>query len=82
MWNAADRDGLHLSQKEAPAPRRWRLRAGFNPIPTFPILGKGFSGGVQSSSASLHRGAGASPHGMIGTVDVEFFGDPSISLSV
>jgi hypothetical protein len=30
---------------------------------------------------SEHFAAGASPQGMIGTVDVEFFGLPSISLS-
>jgi hypothetical protein len=32
-------------------------------------------------SQSAQRGAGSLPQGMIGTVEVEFFGDPSISLS-
>jgi hypothetical protein len=34
------------------------------------------------STKSAHLGTDASaPHGMIGTLDVEFFGEPSISLS-
>jgi hypothetical protein len=32
-------------------------------------------------SAHFWTFASAGPHGMIGTVEVEFFGDPSISLS-
>jgi hypothetical protein len=34
------------------------------------------------STKSPHFGAGSDPHGMMGTVDVEFCGLPSISLSV
>jgi hypothetical protein len=33
------------------------------------------------SNQSAHFGAVSAPHGMIGTVEVEFFGEPSISLS-
>jgi hypothetical protein len=33
------------------------------------------------SSQSPHLGAGSDPHGMIGTLEVEFFGEPSISRS-
>ena len=39
------------------------------------------SGRIYFSRKSLHFGAGSVPQGMIGTVDVEFFGDPSINLS-
>jgi hypothetical protein len=33
------------------------------------------------STQSAHRGGGSDPHGMIGTLEVEFLGEPSISLS-
>ncbi len=33
------------------------------------------------STQSAHRCGGSDPHGMIGTLEVEFLGEPSISLS-
>ncbi len=36
----------------------------------------------HSFSQSAQRGAGSLPQGMMGTVEMEFFGLPSISLSV
>jgi hypothetical protein len=59
-----------------------------NGIPKIFALSGTNSGGGDSkpaaahfSSQSAHFGAGSGPHGMIGTLEVEFFGEPSISLS-
>jgi hypothetical protein len=57
------------------------------PSPDFPPLRFGQSGlrhgyvAGYFSTQSAHFGGGSAPHGMIGTVEVEFFGEPSMMRS-
>jgi len=56
-------------------------RSDAKPVTTFADRAREVPAGRYFSSQSAQRAGSLWPHGMIGTVEVEFFGEPSMILS-